>query len=72
MLLPNKLFSYRESALALMPEILTLLDDGKTANQIAAALSTTTDSPTRVIDALDCLYALGRIDLSDDGKLHLC
>ncbi|MFW0185069.1 ABC-three component system middle component 7 [Rothia sp. CCM 9418] len=26
----------------------------------------------KLIDALDCLYALGRIDLSDEGILYRC
>lgn len=72
MLLPNKLFSYQASALPLLPEILRLLDEPKTPNQIAAHLAPFAQDPIKLIDALDCLYALGRITLSKDGRIVKC
>lgn len=72
MLLPNKLFSYQASALPLLPEILRLLDEPKTPNQLAVHLAPITRDPTKLIDALDCLYALGRITLSEEGMIHRC
>lgn len=72
MLLPNKLFSYQASALPLLPEILRLLDEPKTPNQIAAHLAPFTRDPIKLIDALDCLYALGRITLNKDGRIEKC
>lgn len=72
MLLPNKLFSYQATALPLLPEILRLLDEPKTPKQIALHLVPDQTDPVKLIDALDCLYALGRIKLNNEGVLHRC
>lgn len=72
MLLPNKLFSYQATALPLLPEILRLLDEPMTPKQVALHLVPARTDPIKLIDALDCLYALGRIELSDEGILYRC
>lgn len=72
MLLPSKLFAYQDSVLPLLPEILRNLETSKRPNEIALDLASTNTDPTRLIEALDCLYVLGRIALSEEGKLHRC
>lgn len=70
MLLPNKLFSYGTTALPLLPRVLRLLDEPAPLIEIAEQLRPV--DPVRLIDALDCLYALGSISLDDEGVLHRC
>lgn len=72
MLLPNELFSYRVTALPLLPEILRLLDEPMTSKQVALHLVPARTDPIKLIDALDCLHALGRIELSDEETLYRC
>ncbi|WP_442984583.1 ABC-three component system middle component 7 [Schaalia sp. lx-100] len=52
--------------------ILRLLDAPKTPNELAVDLAPVTTDPTRLIDALDCLYALGKVTLSEEGALERC
>ncbi|MDK8803281.1 hypothetical protein QP880_04130 [Dermabacter hominis] len=72
MLLPNKLFAYPDTVLPLLPTILRLLDTPKTPNELAVALASVTTDPIRLIDALDCLYSLGKVTLSEEGALERC
>ncbi len=72
MLLPNKLFSYQATGLPLLPEILTQLSEPMSPKDLATRLHPTTVDPLKIIDALDCLYALDRIDLNEEGMLHRC
>lgn len=72
MLLPNKLFSYLATALLLLPEILRRLDQPLTPNELVTQLGPVMQDPIKVIDAIDCLFALGRINLSDEGALYRC
>lgn len=72
MLLPNKLFAYQDTVLPLLPTILRLLDTPKTPNELAVALAPVTTDPIRLIDALDCLYALGKVTLNEEGALERC
>ena len=68
MLLPNKLFSYSETTLPLLPQILNRLDEPCSPKELASL----TNNPTRLIDALDCLFALGMIRIDTEGRLHTC
>ena len=72
MLLPNKLFSYEESALPLMPEILRMLDHPKSHREIYQKLSHKHQDTVRLIEALDCLYAMQKVELDDEGRIFLC
>lgn len=72
MLLPNKLFSYESTALPLLPKILRILDEPMTPKRLSQQIDPFGIDPVKIIDALDCLYALGRIALNDEGKLHRC
>lgn len=69
MLLPNKLFSYNDSILSNLPIILRTLNTPLLPKQLYSILQLT---PIEFIETLDCLYALGKIDISDEGRLYRC
>ena len=73
MLLPNKLFSYNESVLSKLPLILRELDQPKTPNELLVSLGNNAKSPLELLDALDCLYALGQVELNEEnGRIVRC
>ena len=73
MQLPNKLYSYNNSIMPLLPVLLKELEKGpmridmlytRTRNKIK--------DPTDFITAMDCLYALRRVIVDDNGEVSLC
>ncbi len=73
MQLPNKLYSYKKSTLALVPDVLKALGNErmpviKLYTKIRPYLSEATD----FLSVMDCLYALHAIDMSDDGEVFRC
>ena len=72
MLLPNKLFSYEETVLPLLSVILRALDKPKTPKELCLYLKVKQTEVIRIIDALDCLFALGKIELNEDGGIFKC
>lgn len=70
MRLPNKVTPYSKSVIARFPEILALLR-GKdmTPNELLEAMRGDKDNMSEVLDALDCLYALRKIDMIQEGSL---
>lgn len=72
MLLPNKLFSYNESALPLFAPILSSLAEPKTPKELFFEVHNYNKDILIFIDALDCLYALNKITFNHDGRLVLC
>lgn len=72
MRLPNKLFSYNESVLAKLPILLDLLREPKTPHQLLEQLPTEMRSPFELIEALDCLFALSKIELDDQRRIIRC
>lgn len=72
MLLPNKLFSYNESALSLFAPILSSLEEPKTPKELFYKVRNYNKDMLLFIDALDCLYALNKITLNNEGRLVLC
>ena len=72
MRLPNKLFSYEESLMQMLPLILNLLETPKTPKELLMSVNEASADPLLFIDALDCLYALRKIELTSEGKLTLC
>lgn len=72
MLLPNKLFSYNQSILSKLPPLLRMLDEPQKPIDLYHAMQLTTDSPREFMEILDCLYALGKIDLDSEGRLCKC
>lgn len=72
MLLPNKLFSYEESVLPLLPKIMRALDEPKSPKELLLEVCSSSTDTLRFIDALDCLYAMQRIRLIEEGKIVSC
>ena len=72
MRLPNKLFSYDESLMPLLPRILNLLEEPTAPKELFLSLDYASLDPLLFIDALDCLFALHKIELTRDGMLTLC
>lgn len=72
MQLPNKLYSYKNSTLALMPTVLNELQEGpipvlELFGRVRMSLRDATD----FISVMDCLYALRAVDIDDDGEVFL-
>lgn len=70
MLFPSKVISYNESILSKLPLVLHYLERGpqKISNVYKYMRSKGTDA-TELFEILDCLYALGRIDMNGDNLL---
>lgn len=67
MLLPNKLFSYEESILSRFPIVLSMLKEKPMdIRQLYKKLRDYVESVNDFIEILDCLYALGKVEL--DGE----
>lgn len=65
MRLPNKITSYNESVLPLFPVILSVVQkERKTPSEIVAICKGR--STSEVIEALDCLYALGKVSFNEE------
>lgn len=73
MQLPNKLYSYQKSTLALIPRVLKEIDNGTTdILDIFHKVSQELDEPSDFISVMDCLYALNAIEMSDEGEVKKC
>lgn len=75
MQLPSKLFSYAESNLALMPPILERLHaQGGEASveELLNAAKPCCETLPDFLHAMDCLYALGKINVTEEGNIYLC
>lgn len=73
MQLPNKLYSYKNSTLALIPIILNeLKNQPKTVYELFCKARPFLNEPTDFLSVMDCLYALQVIDTSDEGEVFLC
>ncbi|WP_165620520.1 ABC-three component system middle component 7 [Streptococcus equi] len=71
MKLPNKAVSYRESILFKIPFVLEVLEKGDYFPQeLFRKLEKKFDNIVEFTDSLTCLYALGQVDLTEDGALH--
>lgn len=68
MKLPSKTTPYERSVLALFPKILRVLREReKDVSELYAAAGA--DNYSDFMSALDCLYALGRIELDPERRL---
>lgn len=73
MLLPNKLFSYNETALSKIPYVLKILNDPLSPSEILHSLDEVISGPLELMDILDVLYALGEIRLIEgEGRIARC
>lgn len=73
MQLPNKLYSYKNSTLALIPEVLSELQAGPVgAKELYLQVKPSLTDATDFLSVMDCLYALRAVDINDDGEVYLC
>ena len=73
MQLPNKLYSYKNSTLALIPKVLDELRDGSLpAEQLYQNVRIQLNDATDFLSVMDCLYALGAVDINEEGEVFIC
>lgn len=73
MQLPNKLYSYEKSTLALIPEVLKELRDGPVAaGDLYLLMRKKLQDPTDFLSVMDCLYALRAVDMNENGEVFIC
>lgn len=73
MQLPNKLYSYKNSTLALIPKVLGEIKERPVSvfelyDKLKPELSDVTD----FLSIMDCLYALRAADINEEGKVFIC
>lgn len=66
MRLPNKITPYNESILPTLVKVLSAID-GKSARPLDLYKKSKCDISS-YSEALDCLFALGKIDFDDEGR----
>ena len=73
MQLPNKLYSYENSTLALIPKVLKELQySSKLVKDLYNDLKPSLDDPTDFLSIMDCLYALRAVDINEKGEVYKC
>lgn len=73
MQLPNKLYSYKNSNLALVPIVLKeIQNDPVPVKELYQRLRPSLIDATDFISVMDCLYALRAADINDDGEVFIC
>ena len=66
MLFPNKLFTYSESVISKFPIILNELSEPLQVAELYKRVASRLSGVSEYLDALDCLYALGKIELDEE------
>ena len=73
MQLPNKLYSYKASTLALIPKVLTELKSGpKEVKDLFLLIRPSLSDATDFLSVMDCLYALHAVNINSEGKVYSC
>ena len=73
MQLPNKLYSYKNSTLALMPVVLNeIKQNPRPVESLYIRLRSILKDPTDFMSVMDCLYALRAVDINDEGEVFIC
>ena len=73
MQLPNKLYSYKNSTLYLVPLVLNELKDGPLmVKDLYDRVRSHLEDPTDFISVMDCLYALRAADINENGEVFIC
>lgn len=73
MQLPNKLYSYKNSTLELIPIVLDIIKNGPVpVEELYDQVKQSLKDPTDFISVMDCLYALRAADINDDGEVFIC
>lgn len=73
MQLPNKLYSYKNSTLALVPIVLKELKDGPLPVRVLyERVKSLLPEATDFLSVMDCLYALRAVDINDADEVFQC
>lgn len=73
MQLPNKLYSYERSTLALMPKVLRRIKEHPVpVKTLYEQMQDELNDASDFISVLDCLYALRAADINDEGEVFIC
>lgn len=73
MQLPNKLYSYKNSTLALIPKVLREIKENPVSVfELYDKLKPELNDATDFLSVMDCLYALRAADINDKGEVFLC
>lgn len=73
MQLPNKLYSYKSSTLSLIPIVLDeIKDEPLSVRVLYERVKPSLKDATDFMSVMDCLYALGAVDLNDEGEVCIC
>jgi hypothetical protein len=68
---PSKVTPYKESIIAKFPTVLSLLEKGDmTPGELYKKMKNKVTDINEYMEILDCLYALNKIELKDEGVLH--
>ena len=71
--LPNKLYSYKNSTLALIPKVLSEIKDTPVpVFDLYDILKPELNDATDFLSVMDCLYALRAADINDEGEVFIC
>lgn len=72
MQLPNKITCYNESVISKFPLILSMLEEKEyLLVELFNKVNTRVEDINELIETLDCLYALGRINIDENtGRLY--
>lgn len=70
MLFPDKLFTYRESVISKFPFVLDIVKRQPiTIKDLYVAVNSEVLGTSEFMDVLDCLYALGKIELDRNEEV---
>ena len=73
MQLPNKLYSYKASTLALIPRVRTELKSGPVeVKDLFLVMRPSLSDATDFLSAMDCLYALRAVEINEEGEVYSC
>ena len=73
MQLPNKLYSYKNSTMALIPKVLSEIKDSPVpVFELYDKLKPELNDATDFLSVMDCLYALRAADITDEGEVFIC
>lgn len=73
MQLPNKLYSYKNSTLALLPVVINEIKGQPIlASELYRRVKPALKDATDFLSVMDCLYALQMVDITEEGEVFIC
>ncbi len=73
MQLPNKLYSYKNSTVTLIPAVLNKIKEKPIpVYELYSRVRPELKDATDFLSVMDCLYALKAIDITDEGEVFSC